>query len=91
MFEMGMFVALGLIVIFIKLPWRGRLMLLSHPVKVDVVVFISLCVLHGGTFSGVMVATIGAFLVSLCLSLGRWMFGYMAKGKHVVGKFGVQL
>lgn len=89
MFEMGLFVALGLLVIFVKMSWRFRLLMLSHPVKVDVIVFVGLCVLHGGTFSGIMVATIGAFLVSLSLSFGRWLFGYYSKGVYHQGKFAV--
>ena len=86
MFEMGFAVALGLLVIFVKTGWRVRIWLLSHPVTVDLAVFLLLVVLHWGTFSGVMVATIGALIVSLVMSFGRWLFGYRINGTYVPGK-----
>ncbi len=89
MFEMGIVVALGLLVTFMKLSWRARLRMLSHPLAVDLFVFILLNWLHWGTFSGVMVAAVGALACSLMLSAGRWAFGYMVAGKHVRGKFDV--
>lgn len=87
MIEMGLVVAFGLLVTFWKLSWRARLRMLSYPVAMDVAVFIVLVFLHWGTFSGVMVATIGALTCSLVLSALRWAFGYMARGQHVPGKF----
>jgi hypothetical protein len=87
MIEMGLIVALGLIVTFWKMSWRWRLRMLSNPVLVDVLIFGTLTFLHWGTFSGVMVATIGALTCSLILSAGRWAFGYMERGKHVAGRF----
>jgi hypothetical protein len=91
MLEMGLVVAIGLIVTFCKLSWRKRLLMLSHPVAMDIAVFALLCMLHWGTFSGVMVATIGALFCSISLSAGRWAFGYVVKGKHVPGKFRVNI
>lgn len=87
MIEMGIIVALGLLVTFWKLSWRWRLRMLSNPVTMDVIIFIVLCYLHWGTFSGVMVATIGALTCSLVLSALRWAFGYMERGHHVPGRF----
>ena len=87
MIEMGIIVAAGLLVTFWKLSWRNRLRMLSNPVLMDVVIFAVLCFLHWGTFSGVMVATIGALACSVVLSALRWAFGYMEKGKHVAGRF----
>jgi hypothetical protein len=89
MFEMGFVVALGLLFTFVKLSWRARLKMLSHPVAMDVCVFCILTFLHWGTFSGVMVATIGALTCSVMLSVGRWAFCYMRGGKHVAGRFNV--
>jgi hypothetical protein len=87
MLEMGLIVAIGLTVTFIKLSWRNRLRMLSHPVAMDIGVFALLCFLHWGTFSGVMVATVGALFCSVFLSIGRWAFGYIEGGKHVPGRF----
>jgi hypothetical protein len=75
-FITGLFIALGLIVTFSKLGWKWRMRMLSYPVLIDVAVFVFLTLVHWGTFSGVMGATIGAFIVSLMLSLARCVFGY---------------
>lgn len=91
MFEMGFVVAIGLLVVFVKLSWKARLRMLSHPVAMDMLIFIALTILHWGTFSGVMVATIGALVCSLMLGAGRWAFGYMQRGEHVGGRFKVSL
>lgn len=76
MFEMGFAVGLGLLVIMFKCSWRIRLWMLSNPVKMDLAVFTVLTVLHWGTFSGVMAATIGALMVSIILTVGRKVYGY---------------
>jgi hypothetical protein len=89
MIEMGLVVAFGLLVVFWKLSWRARLRMLSYPVAMDVVVFIALVVLHWGTFSGVMVATVGALACSLVLGALRWAFGYIERGNYVPGKWRV--
>lgn len=90
MIEMGLIVAFGLLVTFWKLSWKARLRMLSYPVTMDVIVFVTLVAVHWGTFSGVMVATIGALTCSVVLSALRWAFGYMERGKHVPGRFTVR-
>lgn len=89
MFEMGLIVAAGLLVLLVKLSWKWRMRVLSNPVIADVLIFSVLTILHWGTFSGVMVATIGALACSVVLSCGRWMFGYVDKGNYVAGKFDI--
>lgn len=85
MLSMGIVVGLGLIVIFVKLSWAWRMRMLSNPVVVDVLVFGVLTAVHWGTFSGVMVATVGALFTSIVLSAGRWAFGYVDNGSYVRG------
>lgn len=89
MLEMGIVVALGLIVTFMKLGWKARLWMLSHPVLMDLLCFIGLCAIHWGTFSGVMVATVGALFCSLFLSAGRWAFGHIEGKRYFPGKMNV--
>ena len=89
MIEMGIIVGLGLLVSLFKMNWRWRMKLLSNPLIVDFLIFAVLTVLHWGTFSGVMVATIGAFACSLVLSAARMLFGYMVDGKYKAGTFDV--
>lgn len=85
MLEMGLIVALGLLVSLAKMPWRYKLWVTSHPLAMDVIVFIGLCAIHWGTFSGVMVATVGALFCSLTLSAARKCIGYFDNGQYVRG------
>lgn len=89
MFAEGAAVGFGLLLIFIKCDWLWKLRLLSNPVKVDVAVFILLTAVHWGTFSGVMVAAIGALVCSVVLSIGKWLFGHVEAGSYVPGVFNV--
>lgn len=90
MLEMGLLVAMGLLVLFAKLPWRGKLWLTSHPLIVDTSIFVILTIVHWGTFSGVMVASIGALFCSITLSAARWLIGSVERGQYIPGKFNVE-
>jgi hypothetical protein len=85
MIEMGLFVAIGLLVTLAKLSWRGKLWITSHPLFMDVVVFVALTALHWGTFSGVMVATMGALFCSITISVARRAIGYVERGVYIRG------
>lgn len=89
MLEMGIIVGIGLLATLVKMSWAWRIRMLSNPLIVDIAVFTLLTFLHWGTFSGVMVATIGALTCSLTLSIGRWLFGYKVKGVYQPGKFNI--
>lgn len=80
MIEMGLIVGIALLVTLAKMPWPWKLRILSNPVLMDIVIFTLLLLIHWGTFSGVMVATIGAFMCSLVLSAGRKLVGYHERG-----------
>lgn len=87
MFESGLVVGLGLLATLSKMNWTWKLRVLSSPLLMDAIVFVMLIVIHWGTFSGVMVATIGAFMVSVILAVGRWFFGHNENGVYVPGRF----
>lgn len=89
MIGFGFVVALGLLFLLAKLPWRWKITLTSYPVTVDVLVFSFLTILHWGTFSGVMVATIGAMFCSITLSVARRVIGYVKNGRYIRGMFDV--
>lgn len=89
MLGMGLVVALGLLFLLAKLPWNWKITITSHPVAVDLMVFILLTALHWGTYSGVMVATIGAMFCSITLSVARRVIGYVKNGRYVRGMFDV--
>lgn len=94
MISSGLFIALGLSFIWFKLDWKWRLWMNSNPVKLDVFIFIALYVLHMGTFSGGMAATVGALACSALLSAARYACGYYtgrgAARKYVRGKFNLK-
>jgi hypothetical protein len=89
MIEMGIVVGIGIIVMLARLSWRSKMMLLSNPLVVDIAVFVLLSVMHWGTFSGLMVAAVGALFCSITLSIARWLFGYVANGAYKPGVFNV--
>ena len=87
--ESGLIVAAGLLLMFWKTKWSVRMKMLSHPVAMDVFIFIALTWLHWGTYTGVMVAATGALVCSGMLSLGRYAFGYVEKRAYVPGVWNV--
>lgn len=89
MIEMGIVVGLGLLVTLVKASLSIRMWMLSHPLFMDAIIFIALTLLHWGTFSGVMVATVGALTCSLVLSGARKIYGHKDKGVYTPGFFDV--
>lgn len=87
--ESGVIVALGLILLFFKLSWKSRLKMLGFPLAMDLIVFIGLNWIHAGTFSGVMVASVGALVCSALISIGRKAVGYISKGLYYRGQINV--
>ena len=90
MLEMGIVVGLGLLVTLVKLNWKWRMKILSNPLAMDIVVFVLLCFIHWGTYSGVMVATVGALFCSIVLSIARKCVGYIEDGRYVPGIWNVE-
>lgn len=89
MIEMGIIVGIGLLVTLCKMNWKWRMRTLSNPLLLDVMIFLILTLLHWGTFSGIMVATIGALTCSLVLSGARKVYGFIKSGCYVPGYFDV--
>ena len=85
MIEMGLVVGIALLISLAKMNWTWRMRILSNPLLMDIIIFAFLLVVHWGTFSGVMVATIGAMVCSLVLAAGRKTHGYMENGEYVPG------
>jgi hypothetical protein len=90
MIEMGIIVALGLLVTLAKVGWRSKLWMVSHPLLMDAIVFAFLIVIHWGTFSGVMVASIGALFCSITLSVARRAIGHIEQGMYHPGWFNMK-
>lgn len=86
---MGLIVAVGLLVSLVKMSWTWKMRALSNPLIMDAIVLVLLLLLHWGTFSGVMVATVGALACSLTLSAARKLYGHVEKGNYVRGMFDI--
>jgi hypothetical protein len=89
MLEMGFVIALGLLVSLAKLPWKYKLWITSHPVAVDLIVFVGMLTIHWGTFSGVMVASIAALFCSVTIAIARRLIGFTEGTRYVRGFFDV--
>jgi nucleoside permease NupC len=87
--EMGIIVGIALLVSLAKANWSWRMRVLSNPLLMDLIIFALLLLIHWGTFSGVMVATIGAFTCSVILSGGRKVFGYYEDGDYMRGMYDI--
>ena len=85
MLEMGIVVALGLLVMLAKMPWKWKMRIISNPLIVDMSIFVVLTIVHWGTFTGVMVATVGALMCSVVLSIARRLVGYIESGVYIRG------
>lgn len=90
MIEMGVVVGMGLLISLVKMSWTWKMHMLSNPILMDMLIFICLLLIHWGTYSGVMVATVGAMTCSLTLSGARWLYGHVEKGVYVPGYFDIE-
>jgi nucleoside permease NupC len=81
----GLMVFLGVALILAKLPRRLMLKALNHDVALDVLVSVLTLIVHWGTFSGVMAATVAGLLTSLATSGAKRLFGYIHGNRYVPG------
>ena len=83
--ESGVIVFVGLLLMFIKLRWETRLRLFGKPLLLDIVVSVVTLIIHYGTFSGVMAATVAGLMTSGFTSAGRKFFGHIIGRDYFVG------
>ena len=81
----GLMVFLGVALILAKLPRRLMLKLLHHHVVLDLAVSVLVLIIHWGTFSGVMAATVAGLLTSLATTGARRLFGSIQSNRYVPG------
>lgn len=89
MFSSGAAICLGLTVMFARCSWKTRMWMLSHALVMDIAVFVLLTMLHWGTYTGVMAATIGAVMVSLLITLAQKLWGTMENGVYKRGMWDI--
>lgn len=81
----GIFLAFWLL--WIKLPITIRLKALGHPFMLDLVASVGVFVMFGGTGEGALAATFAAVIMSINISVARYLFGYIGKKDGVPGYY----
>jgi len=81
MLATGFMIFLSVVLILAKLPRRLMLKALHHDVALDLAVSILVLVIHWGTFSGVMAATVAGLMTSGA----KRLFGYIDGNRYVPG------
>lgn len=89
-FTSGIMVFLGVALIFIKIRPRRALWLLGHSLWLDVGVTALTFVMHYGTFTGVMAATVAGLLTSLFTTCAAWLFGVIKGNTYYPGLFDIR-
>lgn len=87
MIETGLAVFIGLAFIFVKLRRTTMLRLLHRDMLLDVAVTLVVLVIHWGTFSGVMAATVAGLLTSIGTSVAKHLVGYIRDDLYFPGVF----
>jgi hypothetical protein len=86
MIATGFMIFLGLALLAAKLSRRTLLRALKHHAAVDLTVTVLTLIIHWGTFSGVMAATVAGLLTSLATGSLRSLFGYIDGSTYHVGR-----
>jgi hypothetical protein len=87
MLTTGLMIFLGVGLIFAKLPRRTMLRALKYDLQIDLLVSLLVLMIHWGTFSGVMAATVAGLLVSLGTSALKKLVGHIDGDYYIVGKW----
>ena len=86
MLSTGLTIFLGLALILAKLPRRTMLRVLRHDMALDVAVSVITLLIHWGTFSGVMAATVAGLMTSLATSGLKRLVGYIDGDSYYPGR-----
>jgi len=91
MLTTGFTIFLGVALILAKLPRRLMLKALKHDLAIDLIVTVLTLLIHWGTFSGVMAATVAGLMTSLATSGLKQLFGYIDGNNYYVGRIRLDL
>ena len=86
MLSTGFTIFLGIGLILAKLPRRTMLRVLKHDLALDVAVSLITLLIHWGTFSGVMAATVAGLMTSLTTSGLKRLVGYIDGDSYYPGR-----
>ncbi len=86
MLATGFTIFLGVGLLLTKLPRRTALRILKYDLALDLIVTALVLILHFGTFSGLMGATVAGLLMSLATSGMKRLVGYVDGNFYVPGR-----
>ena len=86
MLTTGFMIFLGVALLLAKLPRRTMLRVLKHDLALDIAVSLITLMIHWGTFSGVMAATVAGLLTSLATSSLKRLVGYIERDTYYPGR-----
>jgi hypothetical protein len=86
MLTTGLTIFLAASLLLIKLPRRTALRMLKYDLALDLMVTVLVLLVHFGTFSGVMAATVAGLMMSLATSGLKRLVGYVDGNFYVPGK-----
>ena len=87
MFMTGFAIFTGAALLLAKLRRKWMLRALNHDLALDVAVSAATLVVHWGTFSGVMAATIAGLMTSIGTSAAKKLFGFIRGNTYYPGIF----
>lgn len=91
MIATGFTIFLGVGLLLAKLPRRTMLKALKHDLAIDLIVTALTLIIHWGTFSGVMAATVAGLMTSLATSGLKQLFGYIDGNSYFVGRISLDV
>ena len=86
MLATGFAIFLGVGLLLTKLPRRTALRILKYDLALDLMVTAAVLIIHFGTFSGVMAATVAGLMMSLATSSAKRFFGYVDGNVYYPGR-----
>ena len=86
MLSTGFTIFLGIGLILAKLPRRTMLRVLKHDLALDIAVSLITLLIHWGTFSGVIAATVAGLMTSLATSGLKRLVGYIDGESYYPGR-----
>jgi len=82
----GLTIFLAASLLLIKLPRRTALRMLKYDLALDLGVTVLVLLIHWGTFSGVMAATVAGLLMSIATSGIKKLVGYINSDVYYPGR-----
>jgi len=86
MLATGLTIFFAASLLLIKLPRRAALRMLKYDLALDLAVTVLVLLIHWGTFSGVMAATVAGLLMSLATSSVKKLVGYINSDVYYPGR-----